>query len=403
MPTPLPSVDVPDYAPTLNAYRVGTQDRIAADERANLKEAGGLAAAGNYKGAMSSLYGAGNFGEARNVAGELRAQSAEGRAKSAEGRAQGTYLSNMKDAELERTGKIHELFGRLIPTIKSPEQLEMAKNIIKQKTGQDFSSVTMESLPMYHQENLSTQQQIENELSERRMKAEQARADLAQSNTNRSFGLQEKQYENTVTNQTDIRDIMRLRAEAAKAKAGAAKPLTSEQAKAQAYEIELSSANKAIKDSLVDRRGGGKLSGPAKNRLGEFGESPLSSTTNQLALSDYTPGFVTANYLNKSERQYLQQAEQFLSVLLYHRSGAQISAPEFSRSYRIYFPQPGDDLQTRRQKAAARKDAIRGIQIQGAMTPNSPAGMPQSANQPEGEANSFGHLSDDDLLKQLNE
>jgi hypothetical protein len=375
MPTPLPSVDVPDFAQTLNAYRTGTQDRIAADERNVLKEAGGLAAAGNYKGAQSALYRGGNFGEARSVAGELRAQSAEGRA-------QGTYARTMANDKLEQTGKMYELFGRLTEQIKTPEQLEMAKQLIKQRTGHDFSSVTMEQLPMLHQQGISTQQQIENELSERRMKAEQLRADQAQSNSNRSFGLQEKQFDNTVQNQTDIRDIMRMRAKAAADKAGAAKPLTSEQAKAQAYELELSSANKAVKDSLVDRRGGGMLSGPAKNRLGEYGESPLSSTTNQMALSDYTPGFVTANYLNKSERQYLQQAEQFLSVLLYHRSGAQISAPEFARSYRIYFPQPGDDLQTRRYKAEARKTAIKGIQIQGAMTPNAPAGAPNAPNAP---------------------
>lgn len=399
MPTPLPAIEVPDNMPTLNAYRIGQQDRIAQDERANLKTAGGLAAAGNYKGAMSSLYGAGNFNEARNVSGELRAQSAEGRA-------QGTFASNMKDAQLERAAKAHEVFGRLIPTIQTPEQLEMAKTMIKQRTGQDFSGVTMDQLPMLHQQNISTQQQIENEMSERRTKAEQSRADLAQSNTNRTFGLQEKQFENTVQNQTDIRGIMQQRADtaaaAAKAKAGIVKPLTEGQAKARAYELEMTQVNNAIKNSLVDRRGGEKLSGPAKNKLGEFGESPLSSATNAIAVSDYTPGFVNANYLNKSERQYLQQAEQFMSVLLYHRSGAQISAPEFARGYRTYFPQPGDDLQTRRYKAEARKNAIKGVQIQGGMTPESPVGTAEAAPQ-AGETDGYGHLSDDDILRKLSE
>lgn len=381
MPTPLPSVDVPDFAQTLNAYRTGTQDRIAADERNVLKEAGGLAAAGNYKGAQSALYKGGNFGEARNVAGELRAQSAEGRA-------QGTYARTMANDKLEQTGKMYELFGRLTEQIKTPEQLEMAKQLIKQRTGHDFSSVTMEQLPMLHQQGISTQQQIENELSERRMKAEQLRADQAQSNSNRAFGLQEKQFDNTVQNQTDIRDIMRLRAKAAADKAGAAKPLTSEQAKAQAYEIELSRVNSEFKNSLVDKRGSGLRTGLGKlksgeyapNKMGDFGESPLSANTNSLMLSEYTPGFVRADYLNKKERQFLQQAEQFLAVELYHRSGAQISAPEFARGYRSYFPQPGDDLQTRRYKAQARKDLIKGIQIQGAMTPNAPAGAPDAPN-----------------------
>src|SRR5687767_9989979 len=110
MPTPLPAVVPQDYGQTLNAYRTGMQDRIAQDERNLLKEAGGLAASGNMKGAQAALYRGGNFGEARNISQEQRAQSAEARAAA-------SHARTMKDADLERASKTYELFGRLIPTI----------------------------------------------------------------------------------------------------------------------------------------------------------------------------------------------------------------------------------------------------------------------------------------------
>lgn len=363
MPTPLPAVVEPDYAPTLNAYRTGVEDKFLKDKRENMKAAGGLAAAGNYKGAMSSLYGAGNFDEARNVAGELRAQSAEGRA-------QGMYASNMKDAQLERSSKTHELFGRLIDQIgNDPNKLEQAKSMIKQQTGLDLSQVTMQNLPMYKAQGVSMQQQLDNEMSQRRFDAEKLRADQAQSNSNRTFDAGRQDAASLNAYRGGELENTKARIDAMLKKAGAAKPLSENQGKARGYEIELNRVNADLKDSLADKRNSSwasKLGGlPAKNRMGELGESPLSSSGQSVAMNNYSPGFVNANTLNTKERQFLQQAEQFISVLLYHRSGAQISSEEFGRNYRIYFPQPGDDVKTRRQKAQARKDVISGMHIQG--------------------------------------
>ena len=169
MPTALPAIEVPDYAPTLNAYRTGQQDKLAADKRTLMKEAGGLAAAGNYKDAMGSLYKGGELDEARGMGGEIRAQSAEARAA-------GAHARTLKNDELERASKGYELFGRLIPTIKSPEQLEMAKGMLKQR-GYDFSKVTMDQLPMLQQQNISISDQFNREMEQRKLDILQQKAD----------------------------------------------------------------------------------------------------------------------------------------------------------------------------------------------------------------------------------
>jgi hypothetical protein len=401
MPTPLPAVVPADYGQTLNAYRTGQQDRIAQDERNLLKEAGGLAAAGNMKGAQAALYKGGNFSQAQNISQELRAQSAEGRAAASHARA-------MKDADLERASKTYELFGRLIPAIgDDPQKLEMAKALIKQRTGQDFSAVTIEQLPMLYKQGIDIKSQIDMELRERQLAAEEARSKLAQSNvdrsfsfqaeeakraqanTDRSFGLSREQFEETKSQnagqlmanrtreeiQRESLAIQRQRLEAAAAKASAPKPLTAEQAKARGYLGEMSYVEENLPESLTEKR-----------------ESPLSPSDQRIAMNDYVPGEIQNMALNKKQKQYLQAAEQFISVLLYHRSGAQISTDEFKRNFRIYFPQPGDDQRTLRMKEGARKRVMDGMKIQGAV--DSPAGAP---------SNDLSGMSDDDLLRQLSE
>lgn len=424
MPQPLPAIMPPDFAPTLNAFRMGQQDKIAADKRNLMKEAGGLAAAGNMKGAMSKLYSGGEFDEARGISAELRAQSAEGRAAAAHAR-------TLRNDELEHMAKGQELIGRLTDTIRTPEQLEAAKAMIKSRTGADLSSITMDQLPMLKAQGLSVQDALQLELSkraqdravyqdERDFKFRQSEANRAQGNVEMSFAQQaeanrraEEQARlgqfnadrNFNAGRADAaataqyrEDALKVQADRAKAlalKAAAPKPLTEGQAKARGYELELNQANENLVGSLVDRRGRSLqqrvLGGNQKNRAGEFGESPLSSVSDSLAMNSYTPGVIKSNAFNKQEKQFLQSVEQFASVLLYHRSGAQISSDEFSRVYRTYFPQPGDDFRTRRMKAEARKNAIKGVRIQGGY--DAP-GAPDTAS-------SVSDMSDDDILKGL--
>src|ERR1700752_3963715 len=316
MPTPLPAITVPDNMPTLNAYRTGMQDRIAQDERNVLKEAGGLAAAGNYKGARSALYKGGNFGEAFKMSGEMRAIQD-----------QATQMSN---AKLEKASKSYELFGRLIPTIKTPEQLELAKGLIKRRTGMDLSGVSMEQLPMLMQQNLTIEQHLENERANRKMQADELRANQAiaqdkrdydfkvgqatqaQDNANRTYEAGRSDAAATQGYRADALRIAEQKANAAAAKAGAPKPLTEGQRKAQSYLDVMKDAN----TSLV---GSKEAPGPLPS---EDAETPMTIGSN--LVTNNLNDDLGARYRNKAQNQFYQAAEQWIIAKLRHQSGATI-------------------------------------------------------------------------------
>lgn len=424
MPQPLPAIIPPDNMPTLNAYRVGAQDRIAQDERNLLKEAGGLAAAGNMGGARSALYKGGNFGEARNISQEQRAQAGEGRAAE-------SHARTMKDADLERSLKTYELFGRLIPAIGSdPQKLEIAKAHVGKLTGADLSQVTLENLPMLQQQNISTEQQLRREMEERRFKADEFRANQAQSNTDRSFRHQVEEGRRSQTNldrsyfadqdqrrlgqynadrtynagredagaMQQYRDaqtrILAERAKAASAKANMPKPLTAEQAKAQSFYGLMADAQDVLKGSNIDV--GGKKIFKQGALPADESPSPMSQVSNFMATNSPDSALTSAQ-LNKRQKQYIQSAMQWVRAKLRKESGASIAPEEFSADYRVFFPQPGDDIQTRRNKARARRKAEEGFRLEGAMT--SPRGDLNAL----GADGDFSGLSDADLLKQLQE
>lgn len=302
MPTPLPAIAPADYAPTLNAFRQGVQDKFVQDQRANLKEAGGLAAAGNYKGATASLYAGGNFDEAHKMQDEIRQIA--------------THAQSMSDHQLERTNKTYELFGRLVPTIQTPEQLEQAKALIKQRTGMDMSKITMEQLPQLQQQNISITDHLNREMEDRKMKASEA------------------------YNQSRL-DLLKQKVE----KTGAPK-LTEGQRKAQSY-------LNVMKDAQVSLKG--VLPTPES-------ESPMGSVST--AVTNSGDDITAAKYRSKAQNQYWQAAEQWAEAKLRHQSGATITPDEIRKTARIYFPVPGDDVQTRRNKARARKVAEDSMQIE---------------------------------------
>lgn len=344
MPTPLPSIDVPDYGNIIQAQRLGEQDQLARDKRELMKSAGGLAAAGNYKGAQSALYKGGEFDEARQIAAELRARAGEARAAS-------SHSAAMQDRQLERQGKTYELFGRLIPTIKTPEQLEMAKAMIKQRTGMDFSQVTMEQLPMLYQQNLSIEQGL-------KMQLEQARADREKFESDRTYDLNARK--------ADIAE----RAVSARANKPAA--LTEGQRKAQSYLDVMKDASESVKSVLPS----------------DEAESPMGTVSSAISgINDE----VAAKYRSKEQNQFMQSAEQWVIAKLRHQSGATISPDEIRKEMRIFWPVPGDDIQTRRNKAKARARVERSL---GFEATGEVAGAPSQGN-------NIGSMSNQDILKEL--
>lgn len=409
MVTPLPAIRGLNAAQEIDSFRAGKQDFLEQQKRDLLKEAGGLAAAGNMAGARNKLYSGGEFGEARAQSGEMRAQSAEARAIQ-------QHAQSLDDAKLAKVAKSQELLGNVADSIMksaNPQAaLDQAKAILGQR-GLKVENITLDQLPMLKQQNVTVQQAFANEMQERAMRNQEAEAIRAQTNIDRSFSntlerqraqdqLAERDYltgredkrldrqyqDRTLDATTDFRRlqqrVLEQRAMAAAAKANAPKPLTESQATARAYLGELEDVNKQL---LPETKGG--KNDYSKSILTEKGESPLDAGTSAVALSNYSPAWVSKAVTNKKEKQFLQAAEQFISVLLYKRSGAQISADEFSRNFRIYFPQPGDDQGTLRQKTQARARVLDGLKIQGGYdapgVPDAPA------------PNSAADMSDEDL------
>lgn len=402
MPTPLPAITPPDFSETLNAFRLGQQDKLAADKRKLMQDAGGLAAAGNYKGAMGALYKGGEFGEARSMAGEIRSQSAEARAAA-------NHARTLSNDQLERATKGQELMGRLAGTIQSPEQLEQAKALLRQR-GINVDGITMEQLPMLRAQGLSVQQALENERDERKMLAEQQRltaaqadkerdfafrqqeAQRAQANADRTFGENQRQFGLNQEDQAARLELDRQKAAAVQQslsqKAAAAalpKPPTVEQAKTRGYLSVMEDASAVLKgDERKTAEGKVEFDGVLNS---DAAESPMSSTSNYLATTA-PDNAITSSVLNKREKQYMQATMQWVRAKLRKESGATISPDEFAADYRVYFPQPGDDVQTRRNKARARRKVEEALRVEG-----------NAVMAPQG--GDIGTMSDEDILKEL--
>jgi hypothetical protein len=67
---------------------------------------------------------------------------------------------------------------------------------------------------------------------------------------------------------------------------------------------------------------------------------------------------------NAAQQQVNQAKNNFVTAVLRKESGASISDAEFEREDKKYFPQVGDDAKTIKQKAEARKLAIKAMEIQ---------------------------------------
>jgi hypothetical protein len=68
--------------------------------------------------------------------------------------------------------------------------------------------------------------------------------------------------------------------------------------------------------------------------------------------------------LSPEQQQVAQARINFITAILRKESGAAIAASEFATAEKNYFPKPGDDAATIAQKQAARKTAIKAMEIQ---------------------------------------
>lgn len=243
-----------------------------------------------------------------------------------------SHARSMANDKLEKSAKTYELFGRLIPQIKTPEQLEMAKNLIKQRTGMDMSSVTMEQLPLLMQQNISISDGLKMEMEERKLKA-------SEEFNKARLGVMEQKA----------------------AKAGAAKPLTEGQAKARGFLGTMQQAE-----------------GVMAQFMKENNAPPLSKRALTIYLN--SPSWMTSTLLNKQERQYIQALEQWTRAKLRKESGATIGADEIRGEMQTYIPSSDEDAQTRRQKNEARLMAQKGLRIEGAMEPDTVQGADAPAD-----------------------
>src|SRR5262249_33942021 len=60
-------------------------------------------------------------------------------------------------------------------------------------------------------------------------------------------------------------------------------------------------------------------------------------------------------------QRYDQAKRDFINATMRRESGAQIKKDEFENANKQYFPMPGDDPETLKQKKANRMEAIKGI------------------------------------------
>lgn len=118
------------------------------------------------------------------------------------------------------------------------------------------------------------------------------------------------------------------------------KPLTETQSNATAYGMRMKDSSDII--DKLEQSGfdtGAPMNLLAYNRLTNFKASP------------------------KAQELYAAKLN-FMTASLRKESGAAISPSEFTSEDKKYFPQPGDDVETRAQKKAARELAIRAMAVQ---------------------------------------
>ncbi len=128
-----------------------------------------------------------------------------------------------------------------------------------------------------------------------------------------------------------------------------AKPPTEGQAKALIFGSRMSVADEIL----------GELDG----KYSISGVNALQSATN-LPFGTMVAGPMVNSQMSPESRQVAQAQRDFINAVLRRESGAVISPEEFKNAAQQYFPQPNDDEQTKRNKAANRRVAIEGMKAE---------------------------------------
>lgn len=130
--------------------------------------------------------------------------------------------------------------------------------------------------------------------------------------------------------------------------AGGGKPLTEGQGNAVAFGMRMAEADKILENLAK----AGTEKGTVVGGTPFIGES----------LSQNLPSWLGGS--NESQQQYNQAKANFITAVLRKESGATIGDDEFAREEKKYFPQLNDGPKVIKQKAEARKLAIKAMKVQ---------------------------------------
>lgn len=138
-----------------------------------------------------------------------------------------------------------------------------------------------------------------------------------------------------------------------------AKPPTEGQAKALLFGARMQVADDLFNELASDPKGANQPG--ALKRFGEGVAGAVPIIGDSLAAG-------TGALLNGTQSEAQQQVEQaqrdFINAVLRRESGAAIANSEFANARQQYFPQPGDDPKTLRNKAINRRTAIQGFKAE---------------------------------------
>jgi len=127
----------------------------------------------------------------------------------------------------------------------------------------------------------------------------------------------------------------------------------------------------------------------ANSILGKIGTNYSPISIDAARKVEDIPGVGTGAYalLSPESKQVLQAQRNFINAVLRQESGAVIGPTEFINAQKQYFPQPGDDKDTLKQKSQNRERAISNFKT-------------SAGPSVEGEFGRAAPMSDADILKQ---
>ena len=245
------------------------------------------------------------------------------------------------------------------PTISTPRsQAEILAHALR-GAGSDNPQVANMGRMQYEQQNAMAQDE-----------ARAARDEITRQDMLAGRAQAQQNYEGTQAQAQRIGDrayglqLEKLKQE----KTAAPKPLTEYQGKSLGFGLRAEDANSI---------------------LGKIGTNYSPISIDAARKVEDVPGVGTGAYalLSPESKQVLQAQRNFINAVLRQESGAVIGPTEFINAQKQYFPQPGDDKDTLKQKSQNRERAISNFKT-------------SAGPSVEGEFGRAAPMSDADILKQ---